>query len=64
MQPSVNTHIGFEAETIIIFAALAIIAFLIDMWAHRGDKPISLTAASLWTLFWIAVGLSFALFLG
>ncbi len=64
MQQSVNTHIGMETETVVIFAVLAIVAFLIDMWAHRGDKPISLTAASLWTLFWIAIGLSFALFLG
>ncbi len=63
MQQSVNTHIGFETETIVIFVALAIFAFLVDMWAHRGDKPISLTAASLWTMFWIGIGLSFAGFL-
>ncbi len=63
MQQSLNTHIGMETETVVIFVVLAIVAFLVDMWAHRGDKPISLKAAVMWTLFWIAIGLSFALFL-
>lgn len=64
MQSGISTHIGMETETVVIFVVLAIAAFLIDMWAHRGDKPISLSAAAMWTVFWIAIGLSFALFLG
>ena len=58
--PYINTHIGLETETVVIFVALAIIAMGIDMWAHRSDKPIALKQAIAWTLFWISIGLGFA----
>ena len=61
--PYLNTHIGLETETVVIFVALAIIAMGIDMWAHRSDKPIALKQAVAWTLFWISIGLGFAGFL-
>ena len=61
MQNSV--HIGFETETIIIFTFLAISGLVIDLFAHRADKPISIKAAALWTLFWITIGVVFGIFL-
>lgn len=60
---SVNTHIGFETETVVLFVVLAAFALFIDIWAHRKDQPIALKTAIAWTLFWIAVSLSFAVFL-
>jgi len=59
----VSTHIGFPAETVIVFVALAVGAIFIDLFMHRHDKPISLKSAALWTLFWIVVAMAFAGFL-
>ena len=47
-------HIGLELKTVIIFTALAMLGLVIDLFAHRADKPVSIKAASFWTLFWIA----------
>lgn len=58
-----NTHIGLETETVVIFCILAVLALGIDIWAHRKDKPIALKSAIAWTVFWILVGLGFAVFL-
>lgn len=38
-------------------------AILIDMFAHRDDKPIPLKSAVLWTIFWIVAIMGFAGFL-
>lgn len=59
----VSTHIGFPTETVIVFIALSVGAILIDLFMHRGDKPISLKSAALWSLFWVAVAMGFAGFL-
>ena len=56
-------HIGIETESIVIFSLLAIAGLLIDLFAHRADKPISVKAAAMWSLFWIAVGSLFGAFL-
>lgn len=61
--PAVNTHIGLEPETMIIFGILALFALFVDIWAHRKDKPIALKTAVAWTLFWISISMCFALFL-
>ena len=58
-----NTHIGLETETVVIFCVLAVLAFCVDIWAHRSDKPIALKQAVGWTLFWISIAMGFALFL-
>ncbi|MCR5535980.1 MAG: TerC/Alx family metal homeostasis membrane protein [Succinivibrio sp.] len=63
MSPEQNLHIGLETETVCIFVVLAIFAFALDMWGHRADRVISLKTATLWTLFWVAVGLGFSLYL-
>lgn len=59
----VTTHIGFPAETVIVFVTLAVGAIFIDLFMHRHDKPISLKSAALWSVFWIVVALAFAGFL-
>nr|WP_218626625.1 TerC/Alx family metal homeostasis membrane protein [Pseudomonas sp. dw_358] len=46
-----------------VFAGMAIGAMLLDMLTHRGDRPVSLGKAALWSVFWIALSLAFAGFL-
>lgn len=58
-----STAIGFPPATVAFFVCLAIIAFAIDMLSHKKDETISLTNASLWSVFWVAVSLIFAGFL-
>lgn len=58
-----QTNIGFPIETVTVFITLAIVALLIDLLAHHSDKPIGLKNAVLWSIFWIAISLSFAVFL-
>ena len=58
-----NTHIGLETETMVVFGIVALFALSVDIWVHRKDKPIALKSAVMWTLFWIAVSMCFALFL-
>lgn len=58
-----QNHLGFPTETVAVFVALSIIALLIDLFAHRSDKPISLKSATLWSIFWVAISLGFAVFL-
>ncbi|WP_110947031.1 TerC/Alx family metal homeostasis membrane protein [Pseudomonas bohemica] len=57
------THLGFPPLTMAVFVGLAIGAMLLDMLTHRGDKPVSLAKASVWSIFWIAISLGFAGFL-
>lgn len=46
-----------------VFVGMAVGAMLLDMVTHRGDKPVSLAKASIWSIFWIALSLAFAGFL-
>lgn len=55
--------LGFPIETVIVFVVLSIGAILIDLYAHRGDQPISLKSASLWSVFWILVSIAFGIYL-
>lgn len=57
------THLGFPPLTVAVFVGLALGAMLLDMVTHRGDKPVTLLKASLWSIFWIAISLGFAGFL-
>lgn len=58
-----NTAIGFPPVTLAVFVGLAFAALAIDLYSHRKDKPLTLTGASLWSIFWIAISLAFACFL-
>lgn len=55
-----STHIGFPMETVTVFVVLAIGAIFIDLFMHRGDKPVSLKNAAIWSVFWVAVAMGFA----
>lgn len=57
------TQLGFPPLTLAVFIGLAVGAMLLDMVSHRGDKPVSLTQASVWSVFWIALSLAFGGFL-
>lgn len=58
-----ETNIGFPPLTMAVFVGLAVGALLLDMVTHRSDRPVSLTKASIWSIFWIAISLAFAGFL-
>lgn len=58
-----ETSLGFPLLTTGVFVALAVGAMVVDMLSHRGDKPVSLTSASLWSVFWVGISLAFAGFL-
>ncbi|MBG6287682.1 MULTISPECIES: TerC/Alx family metal homeostasis membrane protein [Pseudomonas] len=58
-----QTHIGFPPLTVAVFVGLALAALLLDMVSHRDNKPISLAGAAGWSIFWVAISLSFAGFL-
>lgn len=59
----IHHSLGFPIETVLMFVILALTAIIIDLYAHHNDKPINLTSAILWSLFWVAVALGFALYL-
>ncbi|MDR1207258.1 MAG: tellurium resistance protein TerC [Rickettsiales bacterium] len=50
----------YSIVSISIFAVIVVACLLIDLFAHKSDKPVSIKSAGLWTLFWIAVSLGFA----
>lgn len=46
-----------------VFVCLAVAALLLDVMTHRDGKPITLTRACVWSVFWVAISLAFAGFL-
>lgn len=55
-----NTAIGFPPLTIAVFIVLSISALLIDLYTHKNDKPVTLSNAVMWSIFWVALSLVFA----
>lgn len=49
----------YSIGNMIAFAVLVVIALVIDLLAHRQDKPISMKNAALWSVFWILLALAF-----
>lgn len=58
-----NTHIGFETSTIIIFSIVVIICLLIDLLAHRKNPIMTFRTSCIWTIFWILVSVLFGVYL-
>ena len=58
-----TTFLGFPIQTTIVFVCLLVGALFIDLFTHRKDKVISLRSAILWSVFWIVISLSFAVYL-
>lgn len=54
---------GFPIETLMVFIILSVGAIAIDLFAHNNNKTISLKNASLWSLFWVGVSLTFGIYL-
>jgi tellurite resistance protein TerC len=46
------------------FGAIILAALLVDLHAHKADKPISMRDAALWSIFWVSLSLGFALYIG
>ena len=46
------------------FGAIVVIALIVDLYAHRADKAISMRDAALWSVFWVALSLGFAFYVG
>ncbi len=56
-------HMGFPAETVVIFAATVALSLFLDLYAHRSEEKISLRSACLWSLFWVALSIGFGVYL-
>lgn len=63
LQPLAAAGLGFPIETVAVFVILSLGAIIIDLYAHKGDQPISLKSASLWSVFWILVSVAFGIYL-
>ena len=54
----------YSVWNLLVFAVLVIAALLLDLFAHKTDKPISMKDAALWSVFWILLSLGFAVYIG
>lgn len=54
--------LGFPLATVAVFAAMAIGGVVLDLFAHRSDKPVDMKDALKWTAFWLASAVVFGLF--
>lgn len=63
MLTTTSPHLGFPMETVAVFIGLAIIALVIDLFAHKNDQPIGLKNAAAWSIFWVLTALAFGVFL-
>lgn len=52
-------HFGFPIETVAIFFGVIFFSVCMDLFAHRNTQEISVKDASLWSAFWIGLGLAF-----
>jgi tellurite resistance protein TerC len=56
-------EIGYPIEVIVTFVVAVFGMLAIDLFAHRRDKPVSLTNALVWSAIWIGMALAFYAFL-
>ena len=54
----------YSALEIVLFFAIVAAALIVDLFAHRQDKPIPARSAALWSAGWIALSLAFAVYIG
>ncbi|CAK7031875.1 MAG: Putative membrane-bound redox modulator Alx [Desulfovibrio sp.] len=48
----------------VAFGVIVVVALVVDLFAHRADKAISMRDAALWSAFWVALSLGFAWYVG
>ena len=54
----------YTFANLLVFIVLVVAALLLDLFAHKRDKPISMRDAGLWSIFWILLSIGFACYLG
>ncbi|MDR1045063.1 MAG: TerC family protein [Candidatus Adiutrix sp.] len=47
-----------------IFCVIVAAALLVDLFAHKQDRAISMKNAAIWSVVWVSLGLGFALYVG
>ncbi len=47
-----------------VFCVIVVAALLVDLFAHKQDKPISMKNAAIWSLIWVTLGLGFGVYVG
>lgn len=52
--------VGYPIEVIVPFGAICLGLLAVDLYSHRGNKPVNLRAAVAWSLFYVAAALVFA----
>ncbi|MFO1429567.1 MAG: TerC/Alx family metal homeostasis membrane protein [Candidatus Competibacteraceae bacterium] len=56
-------HFGFPIETLLIFFSAVIFFVWLDLRLHRNDTEISLTNATVWSVFWVLLAFTFYFYL-
>jgi tellurite resistance protein TerC len=59
----VRGEFGFPLETIVIFASVVSLSVWIDLRAHKRSHAITMRDAALWSVFWVALAVGFAVYL-
>jgi tellurite resistance protein TerC len=54
----------YSVGNILIFAVLVVVALYVDLHSHKKDEAISAKNATIWSIFWIALSLAFAVYVG
>ena len=54
----------YSLTNILIFSGIVLAALLLDLFAHKQDKPISMRDAGLWSCFWVILSLAFTWYIG
>lgn len=54
----------YSLTNMIIFALFVIGALYIDLHSHKKDEAINAKDATIWSIFWVALALSFAVYIG
>lgn len=63
MKSSLDSNIPLGLTDVVVFVVLILIAFFLDLFAHRGDRAVDLKSAAIWSIFWVLISLAFALYL-
>ncbi len=50
---------GFPIDLVIIFIVTVCVSLFLDLWAHRNSEEITLKGSILWSIFWIALSMTF-----
>lgn len=54
---------GYSLSNVILFCIVVFLCLLIDLMAHKKDRPVAIKSAVLWTIFWVLISLAFALYI-